>query len=52
MMLIIAKELLKGVTNDPTTDGTWVMRGNTDYTYFMIPVRQHGTKHAPNQYPR
>jgi len=38
MMLIVAKELPKGITNDPSADEPWVMRGNTDYTHFMIPV--------------
>lgn len=38
MMLIVPKELLKGITDDPSAGGPWVMWGNTDYAHLMIPV--------------
>lgn len=38
MMIIVPKELLKGVTSDPSTGGPYVMWGDTPYAHIMIPV--------------
>ena len=38
MMLIVPKELLEGITSDPSSGGPWVMWGDTDYAHLMIPV--------------
>jgi hypothetical protein len=38
LMLIVPKELLKGITSDPSTGGPYVMWGDTDYAHLMIPV--------------
>ena len=38
LMLIVPKELLEGMTDDPATGGPWVMWGDTDYAHIMIPV--------------
>ena len=38
LMLIVPKEMLKGVTSDPSTGGPWVMWKDTDYAHLMIPV--------------
>ena len=40
LMLIVPKELLKGITDDPSSGGPWVMWGDTDYAHLMIPVSQ------------
>jgi len=38
LMLIVPKELLAGITDDPSAGGPWVMWGDTDYAHIMIPV--------------
>ena len=38
LMLIVPKELLKGMNSDPATGGPYVMWGDTDYAHVMIPV--------------
>jgi len=38
LMLIVPKELLKGMNSDPSTGGPYVMWGDTDYAHLMIPV--------------
>lgn len=38
LMLILPKEMLKGITEDPSSGGPWVMWGDTDYAHVMIPV--------------
>lgn len=38
LMLIVPKEILKGITSDPSTGGPYVMWGDTDYAHLMIPV--------------
>ena len=38
LMLILPKEMLKGITDDPSSGGPWVMWGDTDYAHLMIPV--------------
>jgi hypothetical protein len=38
LMIIVPKELLKGVSSDPSTGGPYVMWGETDFAHIMIPV--------------
>ncbi len=37
-MNVVPKELLKGITDDPTPVGPYVMWGDTPYAHIMIPV--------------
>ena len=39
LMIIVPKELLEGVTDDPSSGGPWVMWGDTDYAHLMVPVK-------------
>ncbi|MEE8495370.1 MAG: hypothetical protein V3S21_02735 [Xanthomonadales bacterium] len=38
LMLIVPKELLEGMTTDPSLGGPYVMWKDTDYAHIMIPV--------------
>ena len=38
VMVIVPKELLEGITTDPTTGGPYVMWKDTPYAHIMIPV--------------
>ena len=38
LMIIVPKELLKGITDDPSTGGPYVMWGDTPYAHIMVPV--------------
>lgn len=38
IMIIVPKELLKGITTDPTSGGPYVMWGDTPYAHIMVPV--------------
>jgi hypothetical protein len=38
LMLIVPKELLKGMNSDPTKGGPYVMWKDTDYAHLMIPL--------------
>ncbi|MEH6548387.1 MAG: hypothetical protein V7744_00265 [Pseudomonadales bacterium] len=38
LMIIVPKELLKGITEDPTVGGPYVMWGDTPYAHIMVPV--------------
>lgn len=38
MMIVVPKHLLKGITDDPSTGGPYVMWGDTPYAHIMIPV--------------
>jgi hypothetical protein len=38
LMIIVPKELLKGITNDPKVGGPYVMWGDTPYAHIMVPV--------------
>jgi hypothetical protein len=38
LMLIVPKELLEGITTDPSAGGPYVMWKDTDYAHIMIPV--------------
>ena len=39
LMLIVPKQLLEGMTDDPAVGGPWVMWGDTDYAHIMVPVQ-------------
>ena len=39
LMLIVPKELLEGMTDDPSSGGPYVMWKDTDYAHLMIPVK-------------
>ena len=39
LMIIVPKELLEGITDDPSSGGPWVMWGDTDYAHLMVPVK-------------
>ena len=38
LMVIVPKEMLKGITDDPSSGGPYVMWKDTDYAHIMIPV--------------
>lgn len=38
LMIIAPKEMLKGISDDPSTGGPYVMWRDTDYAHIMIPV--------------
>ncbi len=38
LMIIVPKELLEGMNDDPSTGGPYVMWKDTDYAHIMIPV--------------
>ena len=38
LMVIVPKEMLEGITTDPSTGGPFVMWKDTDYAHIMIPV--------------
>lgn len=38
LMVIVPKELLEGMNDDPSTGGPYVMWGDTDYAHIMVPV--------------
>jgi hypothetical protein len=38
LMLIVPKELLEGMTDDPSSGGPYVMWKDTDYAHLMIPI--------------
>jgi hypothetical protein len=38
LMIIVPKELLKGITDDPSGGGPYVMWGDTPYAHIMVPV--------------
>jgi len=42
MMIIVPKELLEGITSDPSGGGPYVMWGDTPYAHIMIPVALEG----------
>ena len=39
LMIIVPKELLEGMNDDPSTGGPYVMWKDTDYAHIMIPVK-------------
>lgn len=38
LMIIAPKEMLEGITDDPSQGGPWVMWGDTPYAHIMVPV--------------
>jgi hypothetical protein len=38
LMIIVPKHMLKGITDDPSGGGPYVMWGNTPYAHIMVPV--------------
>ena len=40
LMLIVPRELMGGITDDPNAGGPYVMWGDTDYAHVMIPVAE------------
>lgn len=38
LMIIVPKALLKGMTDDPSVGGPYVMWGDTPYAHIMVPV--------------
>lgn len=38
LMVIVPKEMMEGITTDPSTGGPYVMWKDTDYAHIMIPV--------------
>lgn len=38
LMLIVPKDMMEGITTDPSTGGPYVMWKDTDYAHIMIPV--------------
>ena len=38
LMIVVPKELLKGITRDPKQGGPYVMWGDTPYAHIMVPV--------------
>lgn len=38
LMLILPKEMMEGITTDPSSGGPYVMWKDTDYAHVMIPV--------------
>lgn len=41
LMIIVPKEALKNITDDPSSGGPYVMWKDTDYAHLMIPVAAH-----------
>jgi hypothetical protein len=48
LMVIVPKELLEGITTDPSQGGPYVMWKDTDYAHIMIPVGNEPPK-MPNK---
>ncbi|MFV8819553.1 hypothetical protein [Haliea sp. E17] len=40
LMIVVPKALLKGITNDPSGGGPYVMWGDTPYAHIMVPVAE------------
>jgi len=38
LMIVVPRELLKGMTDDPASGGPYVMWGDTPYAHIMVPV--------------
>ena len=39
LMIIVPKEMLKGITQDPQSGGPYVMWGDTPYAHIMVPIK-------------
>jgi hypothetical protein len=42
MMIVVPKEMLEGITSDPSQGGPYVMWGETPFAHIMIPVALEG----------
>jgi hypothetical protein len=42
MMIVVPKEMLAGITDDPNVGGPYVMWGDTPFAHIMIPVSLEG----------
>ena len=42
LMIVVPKAMLKGITDDPTQGGPYVMWGDTPFAHIMIPVALEG----------
>jgi len=42
LMIIVPREMLKGVSSDPSNGGPYVMWGDTPYAHIMVPVAAAG----------
>ena len=42
LMIVVPKEMLKGITDDPSGGGPYVMWGETPFAHIMIPVAMEG----------
>ncbi len=40
LMIIVPKEMLKGITDDPSSGGPYVMWGETPYAHIMVPISE------------
>jgi hypothetical protein len=38
LMIVVPRDLLKGITDDPSAGGPYVMWGDTPYAHIMVPV--------------
>jgi hypothetical protein len=38
LMIVVPKEMLEGITDDPSSGGPYVMWGDTPYAHIMVPV--------------
>ena len=38
LMIIVPKELMEGITDDPSQGGPWIMWGDTPYAHVMVPL--------------
>lgn len=39
LMIIVPKDMLKGITRDPKSGGPYVMWGDTPYAHIMVPIQ-------------
>jgi hypothetical protein len=40
LMIVVPKDMLKGITDDPSQGGPYVMWGDTPYAHIMVPVAE------------
>ncbi len=45
LMIVVPKEMLEGLTSDPSSGGPYVMWGDTPYAHIMVPVSNKKTMH-------
>ena len=42
LMIVVPKEMLEGITDDPNVGGPYVMWGDTPFAHIMVPVAMEG----------